>query len=145
MKYVRIVVLLATFVGLLAACSSAQASSKGGPVDVQIKLSEMKIESSLTTFSMGVPYRFVVTNAGALSHEIMITPTTISGEMISSMSMEQLDQMALARIDADDLSPGATKTFDYTFTKPAPAGMLEFACYVPGHYEAGMRAAITVQ
>lgn len=145
MKYVGIAVLLATFVGLLAACSSAQASSQGGPVDVQIKLSEMKVESSLTTFSVGVPYRFTVTNAGALSHELMITPTTITGEMMSSMSMEQLDQMALARIEADDLPPGATKTFDYTFTNPAPAGTLEFACYVPGHYEAGMHTAITVQ
>ncbi len=129
---------------------STQASNTGGPVDVQVTLSEMKIESSLTTFSMGVPYHFIVTNAGTVPHEIMIMPVMMSGGMMnggmmSNMSMEQLDEMALAHIESDDLPPGATKTLDYTFTTPAPAGTLEFACYLPGHHEAGMHEAITVQ
>lgn len=144
MKYLRIM-LLAMIVSLLAACGSAQASNNEGPVDVQVKLSEMKIEASRTAFSEGVPYRFVVTNAGALAHEFMIVPTAISGGMMGTAPMEQMDAKALARIDSDDLPPGATKTLDYTFTTRAPAGSLEFACYVPGHRESGMYQAITVQ
>jgi uncharacterized cupredoxin-like copper-binding protein len=34
---------------------------------------------------------------------------------------------------------------DYTFTKAYPAGTLEFACHLSGHYEAGMHLPITVQ
>jgi hypothetical protein len=39
---------------------------------------------------------------------------------------------------------GATWSVDYTFTKQN-SGTLELACYLPGHYEAGMHQAITVQ
>lgn len=34
---------------------------------------------------------------------------------------------------------------EYIFTNPAQAGTLEFACHLPGHYEAGMKLAIVVK
>ncbi len=52
--------------------------------------------------------------------------------------------MALGMIEEDDMPAGATGTLDLTFTEPAEAGKLEFACHVPGHYEAGMKLPITV-
>ncbi len=52
--------------------------------------------------------------------------------------------IALFHIDAEDLPAGATKTVAYTFRNAAPAGQLEFTCYVPGHYELGMHAPIAV-
>jgi uncharacterized cupredoxin-like copper-binding protein len=61
------------------------------------------------------------------------------------VSPEQVSQMALAGIQGKDLAAGATKTLDYTFTKPAPAGTLEFACHLPGHYDAGMHTPIVVK
>ncbi|MDP1715729.1 MAG: hypothetical protein Q8L41_13390 [Anaerolineales bacterium] len=48
-------------------------------------------------------------------------------------------------IEADELPLGATVSFDYTFTEPASAGSLEFACHVEGHYEAGMKQSIIVR
>jgi uncharacterized cupredoxin-like copper-binding protein len=131
---------IAAFV--LAACQGSSASPVSAkPVDVQVTLTEMKITLSLNTFSVGVPYHFIVTNKGAIAHEIMIMPPLAPG----NMTMEQMDEMALAHIEADDLPPGATKTLDYTFTKPYPAGQLEFACHVTGHYEAGMHTPIVVK
>ncbi|MGH2349717.1 MAG: hypothetical protein ACRDFT_09665 [bacterium] len=65
--------------------------------------------------------------------------------MMGHMTMEEIDKTALAEIEEDDLPPGATKTLEYTFTKPAPAGQLEFACHVEGHYEAGMHEPIVVK
>lgn len=58
--------------------------------------------------------------------------------------MAQLDKMALATVEEDDLHPGQTTTLDYTFRKPYRSGTLQFACHLPGHYEFGMRLAITV-
>jgi len=126
-------------VAVLAACGGGGAAS-GGPVQVQVTLTDFKIDSSLTTFSTGVPYHFVVVNKGAVAHEFVIMPP----EQAAQSSETQLPSTALAGIMGKDLAAGATKTLDYTFTQ-APAGGLEFACHLPGHYEAGMHTPITVK
>jgi len=61
------------------------------------------------------------------------------------MTMEEMDAMALAFVEEDELTPGVTQTLDYTFTEPAPAGSLELGCHIEGHYEAGMLLPITVK
>lgn len=132
--------LIVLLIGALTACSAAPPAAQE-PVDVQIEANEFAFKASMTTFSTGVPYRFTVTNTGAIPHEIMIVPPVASG----MMGMEDLDEMALAMIPDDDLPERATKTFEYTFTEPAPEGKLEFACHVIGHYEAGMKLPIVVK
>jgi len=136
----KIVVVLVVAVLLLTACG-AQSDSD----EVMITLTDFGIESSRTSFEVGVPYHFTVTNNGAINHEIMIMPPLTEDQMSMNMSMEQMDKMALAMIEEDELTPGATKTLDYTFTEPAPAGTLEFSCHVEGHYVAGMKLPITVK
>lgn len=127
---------------LLTACGGQETSDT---VEVQINLTEFAIESSLTDFETGVPYRFVVTNAGAVEHEFMIMPPLSTDQMGMGMDMMEMDEMALAMIEAADLPPGATASYDYTFTEAAPAGTLEFACHTPGHYEANMKLPIIVK
>lgn len=101
---------------------------------------EFSIATARTAFRVGVPYRFVVTNAGQVPHELLIIPPMLVGQM----EMEGAHHMALGLIDEEDLPPGATETLEITFTRPAPEGTLELACYVPGHYEAGMHLPIEV-
>lgn len=136
----KLVGVLVVAVLFLAACG-AQSSSN----DVSITLTEFGIESSQTSFEIGVPYHFVVTNNGVVEHEIMVMPPLTEDQMGMGMSMNQMDDMALAMVEAADLQPGKTASFDYTFTEPAPAGTIEFACHTPGHYEAGMKLPITVK
>lgn len=124
---------------LLTACGGQRAT------EVKITLTEFGINSSMTDFQTGVPYHFVVTNEGAVEHEIMIMPPLMEDQMGMAMDMGELDKMALAMIEADKLPAGATASFDYTFTEAAPAGTLEFACHTPGHYEQGMKLPITVK
>lgn len=124
---------------LLAACGGQGVSDTG---EVKITLTDFGVDSSVTDFKAGVPYHFVVTNKGLINHEIMILPPA-TGDMMD-MDMGELDEMALAMIEADELPPGATVSFDYTFNEPASAGSLEFACHVEGHYEAGMKQSIIV-
>jgi uncharacterized cupredoxin-like copper-binding protein len=126
---------------LLAGCSGQKATSN----EVTITLTDFGIQSSITEFKVGVPYHFVVTNKGQVPHEIMIMSPLMADQMGMQMDMEELDKMALAMVKADDLPPEATKSFDYTFTQAAPAGTLEFACHVPGHYEAGMKLGIVIK
>jgi uncharacterized cupredoxin-like copper-binding protein len=136
----KVLVILITAGLLLTACGS-----QGNSNEVKITLTDFGIESSRTSFEAGVPYHFVVTNDGKVNHEIMIMPPLSEDQMGMAMDMEEMDKMALAMIEEDELTPGATVAMDYTFTVPAPAGSLEFACHTPGHYEAGMKLPITVK
>lgn len=122
----------------LAACSGGQSK---GPVEVQVTATDFAFQSSLTTFEVGVPYHFVVTNNGQTEHEFMIVKPIPAG----SMDMEEMDQMAIGHIEEDDLQPGGTASVDVTFTEPAPEGTLEMSCHLPGHYENGMLLPITVK
>ena len=116
---------------LVAACGSSGGQSGSSPTEVQISLSEFKIESSQTSFKTGTLYRFVIKNEGTISHAWAI------------MSRGETDtSRALIQIGQSQLPPGTTVTQEYTFTQP---GDFEFACHVPGHYEAGMLLPITVQ
>ena len=111
-----------------------------GPVDVQITLSVNKLASSLTTFTVGVPYHFIVTNKDAVEHEFMIMPP-----VAPQTTSAEIDKLTLVHIEESGLPANTKQTADYTFTKAYVAGTLEFACHLPGHYEAGMRLPIVVK
>lgn len=109
------------------------------PIEVTVTLTEFAIEMSQTEFQAGRDYRFVVTNAGSVPHELMLMPPMEPG----AMNMGEMDQAAVAAISADDLVPGATVEQTVRFPSPGEA-QLEAACYLAGHYEAGMKLPIVV-
>ena len=57
----------------LAACAPSSGGS-GKATDVKVTLTDFKVESSLTTFSVGVPYHFTIVNNGSVAHEVVIMP-----------------------------------------------------------------------
>lgn len=116
-------------------------ASGGSRTTVQVTESEYTIASSVTSFAPGTPYHFVVTNKGQTAHEFMIMPKS-EGAM-NGMSMHDMDKIALAMIET--LAPGETKTVDFTFPSSAAGSHPELACYLPGHYEAGMKLGVTVK
>lgn len=136
-KLIGVLVVAALF---LAACGA-----QGNSNEVKVTLTDFGVEASRTSFEVGVPYHFTITNNGAINHEIMIMPPLTEEQMSMNMDMEEMDEMALAMIEEDELTPGTTQSFDFTFTEPAPNGSLEFACHVEGHYVAGMKLPITVK
>jgi len=133
-------VLVIVAVLLVSACGGQSNSN-----EVTITLTDFGFESSRTSFEVGVPYHFVVTNEGVVEHEMMIMPPLTEEQMGMNMDMHELDELALAFVEAEDLQSGDTTSFEYTFTEPVSDGSLEFACHVEGHYEAGMKLPITVK
>ncbi len=65
------------------------------------------------------------------------TPTTVTVTLTDFKIASDLTQFK-------DLEVGQTKTVDYTFQASALKGKWEFACHEPGHYEAGMKLAVSV-
>src|SRR5215831_19173861 len=92
----------------LAACGGSTSTAPSRSQEVLVTLSEYKITSSVTTFSLGTPYHFVVTNKGQIGHEFMIMPM---GMNMRGMSMDDMHKVALHMID--NVAPGETKTFEY--------------------------------
>jgi uncharacterized cupredoxin-like copper-binding protein len=134
-------VIVALLVLVLAACGGSTTSpGSSGAHQVQVNETDFKIASSVRTFTPGTSYHFVVTNHGQTAHEFMIMPKA-EGSM-SGMPMGNMDSMALAKVD--NIAPGQTKTLDYTFPASAAGSHPQFACYYPGHYEAGMKLDVSV-
>ena len=114
-------------------------SSSGTGTQVDITLVDNKIQSPVTTFQVGVPYTFVITNAGQRGHNFNIsTPVSEAG------SMEAALQTALLAVPQSQLGPGASVTVEYTFPADAAGKNLEFSCLIRMHYQMGMLLPITV-
>jgi uncharacterized cupredoxin-like copper-binding protein len=126
---------------LLAACGGGAATS--GPKPVQITENEFSIVSSISTFTAGTPYHFVVKNVGKATHEFMIMPKD-EGPMMTgiNMPMDHMDSIALTR--TNNIEPGGTETIDYTFPDSTKGTHPQLVCYLPGHYEAGMKLGVAV-
>ncbi len=136
-KVFTTITLLVLAVALLTACGGGGGSSGG--TTVNITLTDFAIAASTTSFKVNTPYHFVVKNNASVPHEVWIDPVD------PNLTPDTAKSKALAGLGQDQMPAGSTKTFDYTFTQAYPAGSLEFACHLPGHYEAGMHTAIVVQ
>lgn len=98
----------------------------------------MLFEPRSLDIKQGATIRFNVINEGATEHEFVID--TVAGnarhkKAMAEMEMEHDDPNSV-RLDA-----GASGEVIWTF---ANAGRFEFACLIPGHYEAGMHGPIAV-
>ena len=119
--------------------STGETAPAGGSTQIDITLVDNKVQSPVTTFQVGVPYTFVITNAGQRGHNFNIsTPISEAG------SMEAALQTALLAVPQSQLGPGASVTVEYTFPADAAGKNLEFSCLIRMHYQMGMWLPITV-
>ncbi|MEW5966747.1 MAG: cupredoxin family protein [Pseudomonadota bacterium] len=99
----------------------------------------MRFMPDKITVEEGETVRFVVRNRGRMLHEMVIgTPEELAKHaamMVKFPNMEH-DEPYLVHVD-----PGKTGEIVWTFNR---AGQFEFACLIPGHFEAGMRGTLTV-
>jgi uncharacterized cupredoxin-like copper-binding protein len=145
------IVLLVTL--FLAACGSTTPAATQAPAEpaatgsvpvtggtqVDVTLADNTIDASMTSFQVGVPYTFVITNAGQHAHNFNINPpVAVAG------SLEQALDSALLAVPQEQLAPGQTATVEFTFPDTAAGQLLEFSCLIRRHYDDGMRVDITV-
>lgn len=114
-------------------------AASGSGTEVDVKLADNTITPSTTTFKVGVPYTFVITNTGRHAHNFTINPpVSIVG------SLDEALNKALLAVPQENLGVGATATVNFTFPESAAGQLLEFSCLIRKHYEDGMHVDITV-
>ena len=115
------------------------ADAPGTRPEVTISLGDNTIDSSQTTFKVGVIYKFVITNYGDHPHTFNINePVATKGSYQGAVSG------ALLTIDTNQLGPGETVTVEFVFPPEALRKEWEFSSLKPNAYEDGMRWAIMV-
>jgi uncharacterized cupredoxin-like copper-binding protein len=135
MKRKKTMLLVLILFSFLVSCGDSDDSAGGSgattptATTVNITLVSFSISSDKTTFAVGTPYSFVITNNANITHEWMIMPRGSTNE-------------AEALVIAEDIAPGTNVTVNFTF---AQAGDYEFACHLANHYQLGMKMDITVQ
>ena len=87
----------------------------------------------------GEQIRFVIKNEGELAHEFLLD--SFEGNAKHKVQMEKNPTMEHDEPNGTRLETKKAGEILWVFDK---AGTFEFACLIPGHYEAGMKGVITV-
>jgi len=99
----------------------------------------MRYAPAAITVRRGETIQFVLKNTGKLPHELVLGDAQSLREHAETMrrhpDMEHDDPNMVK------VAPGGTGTLIWKFTR---AGTVDFACLIPGHYEAGMKGTIRV-
>lgn len=92
------------------------------------------------TVKRGETVKFVVANSGKVLHEMVLgTPEELKAH---AELMKKFPDMEHADANMAHVKPGAKGEIVWQFTK---AGEYQFACLIPGHYEAGMVGKVVVK
>jgi uncharacterized cupredoxin-like copper-binding protein len=92
------------------------------------------------TVKTGEQIRFELKNAGKAPHEFMLDSAEHNAR--HKAAMERNPAMQHDDPNGKRLDSGASAEILWRFSKP---GTYEFACLIPGHYEAGMHGRVIVK
>lgn len=107
---------------------------------VAIDMSDtMRYTPSEIQVKQGETIRFVIKNSGKVKHELSLGTEK---ELLEHLAqMKKFPDMEHDEPSKISLAPGKQGEIVWQFTK---AGAVNFACLMPGHYEAGMKGAVKV-
>jgi uncharacterized cupredoxin-like copper-binding protein len=107
---------------------------------IRIEMNDkMRFSPDTVSVRLGETIRFDVRNAGKVLHEMVIgtrQELDAHAEMMKKHPSMEHDEAYMAHV-----APGKRGEMVWLFNRP---GEFEFACLIPGHYEAGMRGKIRV-
>ncbi|MDG9884516.1 cupredoxin family protein [Pseudomonas sp. GD04058] len=151
---------LLTLLSLPALAAPGQGFAFGQPAPaakatrtVEVTLGDMYFEPRTLEVKAGETVRFVVINKGQVAHEFNLGDTAMhTAHQKEMLAMAQMDHSKMGHGDMnhgmqhDDpntvlVQPGQRGELTWTFSNSAP---IEFACNVPGHYQAGMVGTLNI-
>jgi uncharacterized cupredoxin-like copper-binding protein len=128
---------------------------------VEVVLKDIAFEPKRLQAKAGETVRFVLINEGKLPHEFNLGDKAMHAEhqkqmiamqdklFTAGMHHEGMDHGQMGHADHGHdagntvlVQPGQRAELTWTFRQSAP---IEFACNVPGHYQAGMVGPLTIE
>jgi uncharacterized cupredoxin-like copper-binding protein len=110
---------------------------------VEIKATEgsgtMAFDPPRIEVARGEQIKFVIRNAGELPHEFMLD--TVAANQKHAIEMQKNPEMEHDDPNGKRVEPKKDVELIWRFTK---VGTFEYACLIPGHYEAGMKGIVEV-
>lgn len=100
----------------------------------------MRFSPADITVRRGETVRFVARNNGRQLHEMILGTKEALRE--HALLMKKFPEMEHADANMVHVKPGKSGEIVWQFTKP---GEFQYACLVPGHFEAGMVGRVTVK
>ena len=101
---------------------------------------KMRFDPETIAVKQGETIRFVVANNGAVLHEMVLGTAQALKEHAQLMKKHpgmEHDEPSMTHV-----KPGASGEIVWQFTR---AGDFQFACLIPGHFEAGMVGRVSVE
>ncbi len=138
---------------LLAACGSGEdATPTSAPTTIAVSMTDNEFTPDSFEVTAGETVTFTFTNDGTVDHEAILGSEADQADHEAQMAgggsddhgmdgMDGMDHEGGSDGDAMTVGPGDTTTLTRTFDSP---GTVILGCHEPGHYEAGMKATITV-
>jgi uncharacterized cupredoxin-like copper-binding protein len=126
---------------VLSACGSGGSTSNGGGAASVNMLDTLKFDPA--TLSVGAGGSVNVKNTGAQQHNFVVVKPEDENRVATEAAAKNGDATGITGVLAGGapVAGGASETL----TISAPAGSYSYICTIPGHYQAGMKGALTVQ
>lgn len=100
----------------------------------------MRYSPACIMVRQGETIKFIVKNSGAMKHELVLgTEKELKAHY---ELMKKNPEMEHEEDNMVTVLPGASGEIIWHFTK---AGKIDFACLLPGHYDAGMKGSVSVK
>lgn len=100
----------------------------------------MRYKPASINVKRGETIKFEVVNKGKIEHEFVLGQAKSLKE--HAEMMRKFPEMEHADPNQVEVEPGQTGELVWQFTKP---GKFDFACLIPGHFEAGMKGKVSVR
>jgi uncharacterized cupredoxin-like copper-binding protein len=141
-------ILLATAPARVLAHDASVAGAPGNPnrpaKTVEVAMSDspdgMRFNPDRLNVRRGEQVKFVISNTGSLPHEFVLG--TAGENRSHAAMMASMPDMKHDDPNAKTVAPGQSTTLLWRFSR---RGNFEFACLIPGHYEAGMHGTVAVK
>ena len=146
-------ILAAAVLVLAASCTApAGAAAPGTDRTVEIEMKEFGFSPSAITLRAGERVILRVKNTGTTEHDLMAgrDPKPSEGYHEDLFAGVEVRMTGGAQTGHGATHRGVglllatTRAGEVAFTVPNRPGEYEFGCFVPGHYELGMKGALTI-
>jgi uncharacterized cupredoxin-like copper-binding protein len=121
----------------IAACGSTPETIPAD-VDVAVHLQDYKVLLSVATVKPG-PVRFGVKNEGGMEHSFELIKTDLAFDKLPTVDAKAKEDGLVKQVKSLPVGKVSVVTADLA------VGKYVIICNVAGHYQLGMRAALTVQ